>query len=84
MPGAYPVVPGWDRAPHIHIDLTGRTDRQTTQMWFPDHPLNAQDRLFINYPLAARKMLTCKIEAPTGYMEPDAKMALFNAILPNG
>jgi protocatechuate 3,4-dioxygenase, beta subunit len=84
MPGAYPVVPGWDRAPHIHIDLTGRTDRQTTQMWFPDHPLNAQDRLFINYPLAARKMLTCKIEAPTENMEPDAKIALFNVILPNG
>jgi protocatechuate 3,4-dioxygenase, beta subunit len=83
-PGAYPVVPGWDRAPHIHIDLTGRRDRQTTQMWFPDHPLNAQDRLFINYPTAARKMLTCKIETPTENMEADAKIALFNVILPNG
>lgn len=78
------MVPGWDRAPHIHIDLTGRTDRQTTQMWFPDHPLNAQDRLFINYPTAARKMLTCKIETQTGNMESDAKIALFNVILPNG
>jgi protocatechuate 3,4-dioxygenase beta subunit len=84
MPGAYPVVPGWDRPPHLHMQLTGRTDRQITQMWFPDHPLNAQDRLFNVLRPAAQQMLTCKLEAATGNTEPDAKIALFNIILTNG
>jgi protocatechuate 3,4-dioxygenase beta subunit len=83
-PGAYPVIPGWDRPPHIHFQLTGRRDRQVTQMWFPDHPLNGQDRLFTNLSPAARQMVTGKIEAPTGSMESDAKIALFNIIIPNG
>jgi len=84
LPGAYNVVPGWDRAPHIHFQLTGRSDRHVTQMWFPDHPLNAQDRLFTNLPPAARRMVTGKIEASSRNIEPEAKIALFNIIVPNG
>ena len=83
-PGAYNVVPGWDRAPHIHFQLTGQIDRHVTQMWFPGHPLNAQDRLFTNLPPPARQMVTGKIEGATGRMELDARIALFNIIVPNG
>lgn len=84
VPGSYQVVPGWDRAPHIHFQLTGRRDRHVAQMWFPDHPLNAQDRLFTNLPSPGRQKVTGKIEPPSGSMEPDAKIALFNIIVPNG
>jgi protocatechuate 3,4-dioxygenase beta subunit len=83
-PGAYPVMQGWDRPPHIHFELTGRIDRQTTQMWFPDDPLNGQDRMFTGLPPAARQKLTCKIEAPTGQLEPDSKIAVFSIVVPNG
>lgn len=34
------------RAPHIHFQVTGRCDRLVTQMFFPDEPSNADDRLF--------------------------------------
>jgi len=83
-PGPYPVTQGWDRPPHIHFEVTGLKDRQVTQIWFPDEPLNAQDRLLNGLSPAAQKMLTCKIEAPTGNIEPDSKIALFNIILTNG
>ncbi len=83
-PGAYPVMQGWDRPPHVHFELTGRIDRQTTQMWFPDDPLNGQDRMFTVLPPGARQKLTCKIEAPTGPLEPDSKIAVFSIVVPNG
>src|SRR6266498_3912005 len=83
-PGSYPVTRGWVRPPHIHYELTGRKDKHVTQIWFPDEPLNAQDRLFDRLSPAARQKLTCKIEAPAGSMEPDSKVALFNIVLTNG
>jgi len=49
-PGAYPVGPDWMRAPHIHIEVLGRFERLITQMYFPDEPLNASDRLLISVP----------------------------------
>jgi protocatechuate 3,4-dioxygenase beta subunit len=84
IPGGYPVIPGWWRPPHIHFQVTGRRDRLISQMWFPDDPLNSQDRFLNFYPPAAREVLTCKIEPPTGGMEPDAKIARHYFILANG
>jgi protocatechuate 3,4-dioxygenase, beta subunit len=50
-PGAYPGQGGSRmRAPHLHFDIQGRVDRKVTQMFFPDEPLNAQDRLFLDVP----------------------------------
>jgi hypothetical protein len=53
-------------------------------MWFPDDPLNGQDRLFNVLRPAAQQMLTAKIQPPTGNQEPDSKIALFNIIVTNG
>ena len=83
-PGSYPVMEGWVRPPHIHFEVTGRRDRQTTQMWFPDHPLNGQDRLFSGLPQAAKEKLTCRIEQARSAMEVGSKIALFDIIIPNG
>ena len=75
------MVPGWDRAPHIHFLVTGRCDRHVTQMWFPGHPLNAQDRLLLNLPAADRQRVTAKL-APG--MEADVTVAIFDLVLTNG
>jgi protocatechuate 3,4-dioxygenase beta subunit len=83
-PAGYPVTPGWDRAPHIHFQLTGRVDRHITQMWFPDDPLNGQDRLLQNIHPDARAMVTCKLQPATSGMPEGSSVALFNVILTNG
>lgn len=45
-PGPYPSRERtWMRAPHIHFDIQGRIDRKVTQLYFPNEPLNEQDRL---------------------------------------
>jgi protocatechuate 3,4-dioxygenase beta subunit len=44
-PGTYPAGPDWIRPPHIHFEVHGRFERLVTQMYFPDEPLNASDRL---------------------------------------
>lgn len=43
-PGPYPTARGDMRAPHIHFEVRGHTDRKVTQLFFPDEPLNATDR----------------------------------------
>lgn len=43
-PGPYPTARGDMRAPHIHFQVDGTTDRKVTQLFFPDEALNAQDR----------------------------------------
>jgi protocatechuate 3,4-dioxygenase, beta subunit len=43
-PGAYPAMDGWLRAPHIHFEVYGQFERLVTQMYFPDEPLNREDR----------------------------------------
>ena len=43
-PGPYPTARGDMRAPHIHFEIQGRTDRKVTQLFFPNERLNDQDR----------------------------------------
>ena len=43
-PGAYPEDSGVLRAPHIHFDVLGRTNRLVTQMYFAGESLNDSDR----------------------------------------
>lgn len=46
FPGAYPVSSSWVRPPHIHFKITHKRHATLiTQMYFPDHPLNADDLL---------------------------------------
>jgi protocatechuate 3,4-dioxygenase beta subunit len=42
-PGAYPDGDDSPRPPHIHLDISGKTDRVVTQMLFPGEPLNDSD-----------------------------------------
>lgn len=43
-PGAYPEDSGAMRAPHIHFDVLGRTNRLVTQLFFAGEALNDADR----------------------------------------
>jgi protocatechuate 3,4-dioxygenase beta subunit len=46
IPGAYPASKSWDRPPHIHFKVTKKGFVEIiTQMYFPDHELNAPDLL---------------------------------------
>jgi len=70
-PGAYPVPDsgGWWRPPHIHFSLFGKIwlSRLVTQMYFPDDPLNGQDRILNAPPSAeARARLIARMLPPTG------------------
>lgn len=54
-PGAYPVPnhpERWWRPPHIHLSVFGEgfMSRLVTQMFFPEDPLNAQDRILNSVP----------------------------------
>jgi protocatechuate 3,4-dioxygenase beta subunit len=42
-PGAYPDEDDSPRPPHVHLDVSGKTDRIVTQMLFPGEPLNKTD-----------------------------------------
>src|SRR5881397_3888617 len=43
-PGAYPAGPDSRmRPPHIHFDVTGKSNRLVTQMYFAGEPLNDKD-----------------------------------------
>lgn len=44
-PGRYPA-----RVAHIHMDISGGTQRTVTQMYFPDDPGNAEDVLLKQVP----------------------------------
>ena len=57
-PGAYPVMDGWSRPPHIHFKVARRGFHElTTQMYFAGDPLNDVDRLLQSVPEAERAML---------------------------
>lgn len=45
-PGAYPIGGGRVRTPHLHLDITGRSQRLTTQCYFPGDALNAADNVY--------------------------------------
>ena len=45
VPGAYREGTGW-RAPHLHLQITGRHDRLVTQLFLPGDARNGDDRWF--------------------------------------
>lgn len=55
-PGAYPASANWMRPAHIHVKVhVLGYEELTTQMYFSDDPLNAQDLILLNLPAAERK-----------------------------
>ena len=64
-PGAYPEDSGAMRAPHIHFDVLGSTNRLVTQMYFAGETLNETDR-FLATAAANRERLIVPFGRPSG------------------
>jgi len=60
-PGPYPVRPDWTRTPHVHFQVHHTAaPLLTTQLYFPDHPLNGADVIFNEVPPAGRALVTAR------------------------
>lgn len=82
-PGPYPAREGtWMRAPHIHFDIQGRVDRKVTQLFFPNEPLNDQDRL-LQAVRGDRKALIATVE-PAGLGSSSDLLVKWDVILASG
>lgn len=78
-PGAYPVMDGWNRPPHIHFKVARRGFHElTTQMYFAGDPLNDVDRLLQSVPESERGMLVVDFQTS---IEHDAKHGEFNLVM---
>jgi protocatechuate 3,4-dioxygenase beta subunit len=81
-PGAYPVVGDYWRPPHIHYDITGKVNRLTTQMYFPDEPLNVKDPLLQQS--WAKESLISRVLPPTANEEADSRLVVWDIVLIQG
>ena len=79
-PGAYPVTQSWTRPPHIHVDVTGRTGRVLTQMYFEDEPLNDVDKLLQG--TRSPEALVAQYQEPSDGINPDSLVAYWDVMLP--
>jgi protocatechuate 3,4-dioxygenase beta subunit len=55
-PGPYPDG-ARTRAPHLHFEVTGRTDRRVTQLFFAGEPLNDQDFVLQSVPRYRERLI---------------------------
>lgn len=78
-PGSYPVSKDWKRPPHIHFDITGKSNRLVTQMYFEGEPLNEKDLLYDN--TRGKELLLTKLMPPTKDLEPDSLIAPWDIVL---
>jgi protocatechuate 3,4-dioxygenase beta subunit len=82
-PFGYPThIPGWQRPPHIHFDVTGKIDKLVTQMYFEGDPLNEKDRILQSS--WAQERLIAKLLPPTREMEPGSQLAVWDIVIPRG
>ncbi len=81
-PGAYPTEFGDWRPPHIHYEVTSRTDRLVTQMYFEGEPLNAKDR-FLQSTLGKERLIAT-LQPPAQGLEPNSLVAAWDIVLPRG
>jgi len=84
-PGPYPVNPAnptWWRPPHVHFDVTGKTNRVLTQMYFPGEPLNDKDTLLQSI-RGNKEALIAKLLPPTSEVEPDSLLAVWDIVCDN-
>lgn len=65
-PGVYPAAPNWMRPAHIHVKVhVLGFEELTTQMYFSDDPLNAQDLILLNLPQEERKRVVVDFSKET-------------------
>jgi protocatechuate 3,4-dioxygenase beta subunit len=82
-PAGYPAGPDRMRPPHIHFDVTGKSNRLVTQMYFAGEPLNDQDS-FLQGAGANKERLIVPLGPPTQGLEPDSLVAVWDIVLDKG
>jgi protocatechuate 3,4-dioxygenase beta subunit len=82
-PGAYPAGPDRMRPPHIHFDVTGKSNRLVTQMYFAGEPLNDKDQ-FLQGAGPGKERLIVSLKPPIPGLEPDSLVAMWDIVLENG
>ena len=82
-PGAYPASADRMRPPHIHFDVTGKSNRVVTQMYFAGEPWNDKDPA-LQSAGANRERLIVNLLPPTQGLEPDALVAVWDIVLDKG
>ena len=81
QPLAYRAGRGWTRPPHIHFKVKGKSySTLTTQLYFPDHPLNEKDSIFRAIPVSLRARVIAQPARPDGGVE-GAKPYRFDLVL---
>jgi len=82
-PAGYPAGPDRMRPPHIHFDVTGKSNRLVTQMYFAGEPLNDKDP-FLQGAGANKERLIVRLGPPTQGFEPDSLVAVWDIVLDKG
>ena len=81
QPLAYRAGSGWTRPPHIHFKVKGKGYRTlTTQLYFPDQPLNGKDPIFREIPVSLRARVIARPAPREGGVE-GAKPYRFDLVL---
>lgn len=71
------------RTPHLHFEVTGRSDQCVTQMFFAGEPLNEQDFVLKAVPLR-RERLIAELEAAPADEDPSGRLVRWDIVLPHG
>jgi protocatechuate 3,4-dioxygenase beta subunit len=82
-PAAYPTGPNTMRPPHIHFEVTGRTDRLVTQMYFAGEPLNDRDP-FLQSAGPGKDRLIVGLQPPRPGLDPDSVLGVWDVVLARG
>jgi protocatechuate 3,4-dioxygenase beta subunit len=83
-PGAYPAGPDARmRPPHIHFDVTGKSNRLVTQMYFAGEPLNDNDH-FLQGAGPGKDRLIVPLRPPTEGLEPESLVGVWDIVLDRG
>jgi protocatechuate 3,4-dioxygenase, beta subunit len=82
-PGAYPTDGGGIRAPHIHFDVRGKTNRVLTQMYFAGERLNDSDTT-LNLAGPRRTQLIAELQHAPVDLEPDSLLVRWDIVLDVG
>jgi protocatechuate 3,4-dioxygenase beta subunit len=83
-PGAYPAGPDSRlRPPHIHFDVTGKSNRLVTQLYFAGEPLNANDP-FLQSAGPGKDRLIVSLAPPTAGLESDSLVGVWDIVLDRG
>jgi len=79
----YPFDATRTRAPHLHFQVTGRSDECVTQLFFRGEPLNEQDFVLQGIPRNKSRLLADLQPAPSGE-DPASRLVQWDIVLRRG